>query len=156
MTFAHPAIAEYTSEQLFLLCKISNQPKFLEVFASGGEIVYRYGKIGEPELELRRHADQVAYQPWSGMGSSIWEEVSFMNSGYEYLVSGSIDKNKAASNAPDAVSGGVEVLKSGQSIAYLACDTNEIVFNGGMAIMDAKEALGMSWDPVEQMWRHSQ
>ncbi|WP_425099722.1 hypothetical protein [Tropicibacter sp. S64] len=143
-------------EDLFLSCKIAGKSRWLEVCVEQGNIVYRYGKQGAPELELREHPANVAYMPWPGIGGTIWEEVEFANGEYGYLVHGAIDKQLAVSDAPGAVSGGVEVLKGGQSVASLSCDPAQVDFPWGDALMRAKEAVGMTWDPGEQMWQHGQ
>ncbi|WP_136443118.1 hypothetical protein [Pacificoceanicola onchidii] len=152
-TLAGMAFADCAPEQRFLSCKIDGKARWLEVCVEGSAVVYRYGKPGAPELELWERAEDIAYAPWPGFGRTIWEEVTFVNGGYSYVVHGSIDKGLAVQEAPNAVGGGVEVFEGARSIARLTCDPETVAFDWSDAISMAKAAAGLIWDPENQAWR---
>ena len=74
------------TEQVAFACKIKDSSRQVSVCESGdGLYVYRYGKPGiEPELTISATPTEVTYNPWNGVGSSMWSDLSFNNGGYRY------------------------------------------------------------------------
>lgn len=154
LTLATSAHAQCASEgQTFLSCSLEKSGKHLSVCLEGDRAVYRFGPKGTPELTLSQPLDRLDYRPWNGVGSSIWEEVRFVNSDITYAVYGSILRIAAdAADGPN-LSGGVEVLRGDTSLANLACARKTVVFPWSEAISDAKRAAGLTWDRSSQSWR---
>ena len=51
-----------------------------------GDLVYVFGPPGAPELELRRHEEEVVYTPWDGSGSSHAAQLGFRTNGQYHVV----------------------------------------------------------------------
>ena len=51
-----------------------------------GDLVYVFGPPGAPEVELRRHEEQVVYTPWNGSGSSYTAQLGFRTDAQFHVV----------------------------------------------------------------------
>lgn len=102
-----------------LSCTARGGSKALEVCIAGREIGYAYGPRGAaPELRLVRDVAEIENRPWPGIGRTLWEETTFRNDGYAYLVHISVDR--LDENATPE--GGVIVLRGGATLARVDCD----------------------------------
>jgi hypothetical protein len=58
----------------FLSCTLRNGAKTLDVCIANDTLSYTYGpKSGPAELALTQSARDVDYEPWPGIGRTIWE-----------------------------------------------------------------------------------
>lgn len=125
--------------------------KALEVCLDGGLVSYAFGPAGAPELELTTRVEQAEYVPWGGVGRSIYEEVTFRNGPYGYLVWTANDRQILDDTSPAKVTGGVIVSKAGKQIAALDC-TPFTIENGIDALWEAKERAGQCWSREDFAW----
>lgn len=150
------AIAECSSDQeLYFSCSFSEGDKAIHVCENPGSVTYQFGPIGEePELMLSETVQDVAYTPWSGIGSTIWEEVAFGNEGYRYVVYAALVRSFPQNETDDITvtpTGGITVFNGETEIANLRCDEGSAEFPWGTGIYEAKTSLGLCFD-VSDGW----
>ena len=133
-----PALAD-CAEETFVSCTIKGKP--LDVCVQGDRVTYAYGPEGARELELSEPLSALTHQPWSGVGRSIWEGLSFRNAGYTYEAYLSFDRL----NPDGAMEGGVSVLKGDDLVAQLACDAGTVEGEFD-TVSDAMAAQGFCWN----------
>lgn len=147
LTLPTSAVAACRGETV-LSCTAQGGKKSLDVCISDGAVTYSYGATGKaPDLTLDAHVAEITHQPWPGVGGAIWEETTFFNKDYSYVVWLSVDRN----NHDMPPMGGVTVQKSGKDIARVECDSAGIEL-GLFAISDAKGAMGLCWDGMNGRW----
>lgn len=141
-------------EETFMSCRMADQTRVLAVCFDAKVAQYTYGPPGQPELTLSEPVATLDYLPWPGVGSAIWEEVTFTNGPYSYIVSGGFERPFGDEDPPDVPPrfGGVVVQRDGVTLAELACDPATVDFAWGEGLWDAKENLGQSWNDVERRW----
>lgn len=132
--------------EVLLSCPIGK--KQLDLCLTSSAVTYSFGPRGAPELVLSSPLTEAAFQPWPGVGSAIWDAVSFTNKGTTYEVWTSLDRN-----TPNAVwEGGVNVLKGEALVAQLTCAPGTV--QGELsAIFAAKEAAGLCWSHESFRWQ---
>ena len=107
-------------------CTFQNGAKAVEVcdaiWLDGDQAAYGFFKRdGTIEKEIITDKASLIYDTGTGLGAQLSESVSFnTNDGYTYEVYWS-----AARDADD-VSGGINVLQNGDSIANLICDAGSV------------------------------
>jgi hypothetical protein len=121
--------------------------KTLEVCYWKGMLTYRFGPEGKPELTLNEPLETVAFTPWPGISSSIWETVAFRNDGYVYEVWTSVERDPE-STEPRA--GGVRVTQGDKTVAELDCDRGTAT--GMDTLYDLKEGIAQCWDMETRTW----
>lgn len=126
-------------------CQIGT--KRVEVCYWKGMLTYSFGREGKPELFLNERLETVAFTPWPGIGSSLWETVAFQNEGYTYEVWTSVERDPEATE-PRA--GGVQVLQGDKTVAELTCDRGTATSMEGL--YDLKDGIGQCWDMTTQTW----
>lgn len=141
---ATPAWATCQGDEAFS-CRIG--AKQVEVCYWKGMLTYSYGPEGKPELFLNEPLQTVAFTPWPGVGSGIWETVAFRNKGYTYEVWTSVERDPEAT---EPRSGGVRVLQGDQTVAELTCDRGTATPMD--TLYDLKEGIGQCWDMESQTW----
>ncbi len=115
--------------EIFMSCTFNNGAKTVEVCANGATASYRFGPTkGQPELALTVPASQIDYAPWPGVGRSIFESVTFHNSGVSYEVFAGVDREATANNQRGDAFGGITVFQKGTEIAALECDPGSVYF----------------------------
>ena len=127
-----PALAD-CAEDTFVSCTIKGKP--LDVCVQGDRVTYAYGRAGARELELSEPLSALTLQPWSGVGRSIWEGLSFRNAGYTYEAYLSFDRL----NPDGAMEGGVSVLKGDDLVAQLAWP--ELIIVGALWLITFPAAM---------------
>lgn len=142
--FTLPAHAACQGDQGFA-CQIGSRQ--LEVCYWKGMLTYSYGPEGKPEITLTEPFETVAFTPWPGIGSSLWESVAFRNDGYVYEVWTSVERDPA-STEPRA--GGVRVLQGDKTVAELDCDRGTA--SPMEALYDLKAGIGQCWSVETQLW----
>lgn len=141
---AAPAHAACQGDEAFF-CKIGS--KTLEVCYWKGMLTYAYGPEGKPELFLNERLETVAFTPWPGIGSSLWETVAFQNDGYTYEVWTSVERDPEST---EPRSGGVRVLQGDATVADLTCDRSTATSMDGL--YDLKAGIGQCWDLESRTW----
>ncbi|WP_395543183.1 hypothetical protein [Neotabrizicola sp. sgz301269] len=138
-----------TAEATVFSCQIGK--KTLTLCHWKGALTYSYGVAGKPDLTIAEPLESVAYTPWPGIGSSIWETVAFQNQGYIYEVWTSIERDP---DSTQPLQGGVNVLKGEALQAQLTCDTGT-ASNPLDGIYALKESIGQCWDFDSRSWQGS-
>ena len=141
---ATPASAACQGEEAFS-CQIGQ--KTLDVCYWKGALIYRYGPEGHPELTIAEPLETVDYTPWPGIGSAIWETVSFRNDGYTYEIWTNIERDPEATE-PRA--GGVRVMQGDATVAELSCNRGTATPMDGL--YDLKSWIGQCWDGESKTW----
>ena len=141
---ASPIWAACQGDEAFS-CQIG--AKRVEVCYWKGMLSYRFGREGKPELVLNEPLETVAFTPWPGIGSSLWETVAFQNEGYTYEVWTSVERDPEAT---EPRSGGVRVLQGDQTVAELACDRGTATPMD--TLYDLKDGIGQCWDMKARTW----
>jgi len=136
-----------TGEAL-LSCTAKSGAKAIDVCLEGDDFTYAYGPTGKkPELALRVPLTAGTLYPWQGFGRAISESIVFDNGGFRYEVSYSVDRLEE--NHPS--DGSVYVTKSGQEVAFIACDPGSVTVSL-FAAQDAMTALGLCWNSESEGW----
>ncbi|MBL9047593.1 MAG: hypothetical protein JNK34_09845 [Tabrizicola sp.] len=144
---ATPAAADCLPEGGVFSCQIGD--KRVEICHETDIITYSFGPPGQPEMQITEAMDSVAFTPWPGVSSAIWETVLFTNDGYGYEVWTSQERN-AEEDAP--LEGGVRVLQGEELVAELTCDPGT-PSNSLEMIWDLKESVGLCWEFGSQSWK---
>jgi hypothetical protein len=144
LALAAPAHAGCQGDEAFS-CQIG--AKRVEVCYWKGMLTYSFGREGKPELTLNEPLETVAFTPWPGIGSSLWETVAFRNEGYTYEVWTSVERDPEA-NEPRA--GGIRVTQGEATVAELTCDRGTATPMD--ALYDLKDGIGQCWDMGTQSW----
>jgi hypothetical protein len=138
----------YAEETVLLACGFANG-KSLSLTAHPEGVTYRFGRPGlVPELELNRPYAEVDVTPWSGVGGSIWEELSLTNGDVSYLLWGDFDRMTDDHD----MSGGIIVLRGEEDVAHFDC-LPETVSYTVFGFADAYEAAGYCWDSYAMIWK---
>lgn len=136
---ATPAMAD-TKELMF--CAIEDSSKMVTVTLDGADVVYEFGNLNAtPDLTLTTPAADVGYEPWPGVGNTIWETITFYNGDYGYTVVMGAERV----NDP-AKYGGITVTKGGAEIASLDCIPSSVSFSFDNDLYEAKTAAGWCLD----------
>lgn len=148
VTVATAAQAACPTTEIFS-CQVKS--KTVEVCLGAGTVTYTYGRPGKPELDLSATVQQAEYTPWAGVGRSIYEEVTFRNGPYAYLVWAALDRHVLDEKNPEKISGGVLVFKNEAEIASLSCKPFTIR-NNIDALYEAKTAAGQCYVREDGAW----
>ncbi|MBE2278345.1 MAG: hypothetical protein IAE87_18850 [Rhodobacteraceae bacterium] len=132
--------------EVLLSCPIGR--KHLELCLTPEAVLYSFGPKGNPELKLAVPVTEAAYQPWPGVGRTIWDSVQLFNGGITYEVWTSIDRDDPAA----LWEGGINVLKGEALQAELTCAAGSVT-NDLTAIFAAKEAAGQCWSFDNLRWQ---
>ena len=62
---------------VLLACDMAGSSKQLETCLIGDRVRYAFGAADMPDLVLERHVRDVLYEPWPGVGRSIWHVTGF-------------------------------------------------------------------------------
>lgn len=141
---AGPVWAACQGDEAFS-CQIG--AKRVEVCYWKGMLTYRFGRDGKAEITLNEPLESVAFTPWPGIGSSLWETVAFHNEGYTYEVWTSVERDPEATE-PRA--GGVRILQGEETVAELSCDRGTATPMD--TLYDLKDGIGQCWDMGSQTW----
>lgn len=141
---AAPAHAACQGDEAFS-CRIG--ARTLDVCYWKGMLTYRFGPDGKPEITLNEPLETVAFTPWPGIGSSLWETVAFRNNGYTYEVWTSVERDPEAT---EPRSGGVRVMQGEATVAELTCDRGTATPMD--TLYDLKGGIGQCWDMETRTW----
>ena len=136
---AGPALAERTE---LMFCALQDSGKMVTVTLDGPDVTYEFGNLNAvPDLFLTTPAADIDYQPWPGVGNTIWETITFYNGDYGYSVVMGVERV----NNP-AKYGGITVTKDGIEIANLDCLPSSVAFEVVNPLYDIKTAAGWCVD----------
>lgn len=134
------AAAPVGAEPVTLLdCPIG--AKRLTVTADAEAVTYRFGAEGAPELTLTNPLSASSFQPWPGVGRSIFESIRFENESYAYEAFWSFDRLEPEGD----MAGGVVVLKEENIVATLDCDAGQVEATF-FTMEDHLREAGICWD----------
>ena len=147
LLFASPAAADCSPGETLFTCQAGQ--KVLEICHEAGTLIYSFGPAGAPELLLAEPLATANFQPWPGVGSSIWESLTFFNQGYAYEVTTSVSRDPGSDQG---LQGAVFVLKGDRMVGEVACDPGT-ASNALDVVWTLKEAIGQCWDFGTQSWQ---
>ena len=128
-----------SSELMF--CALQDSSKMVSVRLDGPDVTYAFGDLNEmSDLILTESAADIDYQPWPGVGNTIWESITFYNGDYSYTVVMGVERK----NNPDSY-GGIIVRKAGEEIANLDCIPSSVSFDQVSPLSQIKAEAG--WCP---------
>jgi hypothetical protein len=143
-----PALAACPGEVVFS-CPV--KARTLEVCIDAGQAHYAFGPPGKPDLSISEGLATLDFQPWPGIGRTIWQSVRFHNQDVDYEVWSSIDKPMDETDEP-VWHGGVTVTRGDETLADLTCTAPpDPPFLD--ALFDAKVAAGQCWNFDTRAWQ---
>lgn len=142
-----PAAADCLPGGTVFSCQMGG--KTLEICNETDVLIYNFGPPGAPELIIAEPLETVTFTPWPGVGSAIWEMVTFQNEGHVYEVVTSVDRDPGGDQT---LQGGVYVTKDDTMIAELYCDPGT-ASNALDVLWDLKESIGQCWDFETTSWQ---
>ena len=150
------AIAECPrGQETFASCLIEGRNTEVNVCFDKDYTTYSYGPIGgAPELVLYELTNRVDFEPWPGVGKSIYESVTFYNGDYAYNVGGGFERpfSDEEMNQPIRRFGWVTVTESGETAANLECIPDTVGYGFGGGIYDVKTSARQTWDEASLTW----
>jgi hypothetical protein len=108
------AMADCINQTEVFSCQIGS--KTLDICHWKGALIYSFGPANAPDLTIAEPLETIAFTPWPGVGSAIWENVAFHNQGYTYEVWTAVERNPEDTRP---LQGGVNVLKGEELQAQL-------------------------------------
>ena len=135
-----------------LSCSLLDRQTEVSLCIGGDTIFYAYGGFGEkPEVQLSAPVAEIESRPWSGIGRTIWETVTFRDGDFAYEVNLGATTVQEGDELVRQDAGGVAVFVNGQEMTYVECDAKSATA-GIWAVSDAKEAAGICWNPNAFEW----
>ncbi|MEC9199445.1 MAG: hypothetical protein VX974_17720 [Pseudomonadota bacterium] len=131
-------------ESVMFACTFNGGKKAVEVcdtnyWADGDNAAYGFFETGGwIEKEIITDKASLNVTPWSGVGSSIWETVTFYSGDCGYEVWWSVERSD---DAP--LHGGITVTQSGAALVELSCEESSVQQQLGLLI-EAVEAAQIS------------
>lgn len=133
-------------------CTMSNGKNAVDVCLQEGVVTYSFGKLGKtPDLLLARKEVDVSMSPWNGVGRSIYEEISFHNREYSYILGYSMDRK--AQDSP--LEGTLIVVEGDATAAELTCDKGSVQTADFYPLFEAKELAGQRYCPDAFLWANN-
>ena len=132
---------------VLLSCPIGKNQ--LQVCLTPQAVTYSFGPAGAPDLSLTSPIRDAAYTPWPGIGSAIWDSLSFTNAGTTYEVWTSVERSPESTKG---YQGGVNVLKGDTLLAQLLCKDGTVQTDLS-PVFDAKESAGQCWNFGTLAWQ---
>ena len=130
-------------------CPIQGSSKVIEMCLKDEVLTYRFGRPGQPEIELTEPVAAGTYRPWNGIGRSITEAVTFTNRDYSYDVWWSLDRLEE--DRP--VTGGVTIFQGEKYLAQVECAPGTVGDSFEPILTDAMRANGQCWDYASHSWQ---
>ncbi|MCV2894329.1 hypothetical protein [Lentibacter sp. XHP0401] len=142
-------------QEAFTSCQIKGRNTEVFVCFDDQIATYTYGPIGgAAELHISEAIERVDFVPWSGVGVSIHESVTFFSGDYAYNVGGGFDRPFSEEDMQRELRrfGWIEVTENGEHAAGLECIPYTVSYGFGGGIYDLKVAAGQTWDPYSFTW----
>ena len=107
--------------EIVFLCQAKKNQKTIALFKQGNTFIYQYGSdMGRPELQLVRSSSAVTKQPWNGVGSEMWQNITLNNKAYSYTVYSSYGRK-----VNGKISAGVSISKGSKHLTSVECHTGD-------------------------------
>ncbi|MBT8154144.1 hypothetical protein KMP13_09600 [Epibacterium ulvae] len=147
---ASAALACPNGSETLVSCTFEGGKKQLQTCIAGDQVLYRFGATNRsPDLDLVRPVTEVGLAPWPGVSRTIWEEMTFENDGFSYLVAYAQDRDPGTTE----ISGRLMVQQGEDVLATLTCDPGSVVSAGyALPIFDAKRAAGQHYNHQTYSW----
>lgn len=130
-------------------CSFNGGAKTVDICQQAEVVYYRFGPAnGAAEQILARDIRGVDMQPWNGVGRAIWEQVTFYNTVYSYIIDYSVERDPSGPPAE----GRLIVAEEDSEIAELLCDTGSVSVADFYPLFEAKEAAGQCYDRETFSW----
>ena len=142
-------------QDAFTSCQIAGRNTEVFVCHDDQVATYRYGPIGGPtELLLSETVEAVDFEPWSGSGKAIHEQITFYNGDVSYEVGGGFDRpfSEEEMLLDTRRFGWINVAQNGEALSRLECIPETVTYGFGGGIYDQKVALGLVWDERSETW----
>ena len=132
----------------FLACKVG--AKQLSLSIQGETVTYSFGPAGKPELVRQEPVATVDFQPWSGVGRTDTNIVTFHNHSHSYTVVSSTNYGNYRNDIHyHDIS--IWIERDGKELAILECNEQ---FAGDPLdhLRVAKAAIGQCWNREQEQW----
>lgn len=142
-------------QEAFTSCQIEGRNTEVFVCHDDQIATYSYGPIGEAAaLFLSETIENVDFEPWSGSGKAIHENVTFYNGDFSYEVGGGFDRPFSDEEMLLGIRrfGWVDVAQNDEIVSRLECTPKTVSYGFGGGIYDAKVAAGLVWDDYSKTW----
>lgn len=142
-------------QEAFTSCQIAGRGTEAFVCFDDQVATYRYGPIGAvPDLVLTDSIAQVDFEAWPGVGTAIYEHVTFYNGDFSYEVGGGFERpfSDAEMEAGPRRFGWIEVAENGKVLSRLECIPETVSYGFGGGIYDVKMAAELAWDERSKTW----
>lgn len=153
-------------QQVFSSCQIEEHNTEVFVCFDDEIATYRYGPIdGSPELSLSEAVETVEFRPWSGIGRSTGESITFYNGNYSYHLVGGFERllpepedldENGDYDAKTRHYGWLEVALNGEILVEFTCIPETVGYAFGGGIYDLKVDAGQTWDDHTRSWIFNQ
>jgi len=142
-------------QEAFTSCQIKGQNTEVFVCHDDHIVNYSYGPVGGPaDLYLLDTVENVDFEPWSGIGKAIHENITFYNGDYSYEVGGGFDRpfSEEEMLLDTRRFGWIEIAQNGEAVGRFECIPETVSYGFGGGIYDAKVAAGLVWDAYSRTW----
>jgi hypothetical protein len=114
------SIADVAPIEVVFMCTTEKANKTLSLFKQGSYFIYQYGpSTGKPEISVAAKESEVVKEPWNGMGSTIWSNITIKNGEYSYTVHSAYTRNTGNEESEDSF--GVNISKGDAYISSVKC-----------------------------------
>ena len=139
IALAQPAAADCPAgSQPFVSCVIVESASQMQACFDDTKFTFELGPFASPpNVSVTMPLQEVAIQPWSGMGGSYTEAASFTHAGITYYIWWAADR--LTDEHP--ISGGVTLTEGDTQLSALTCAV-EPQIGGLWGLPDAKGVLG--------------
>lgn len=143
-------------QEIFMSCQIADRDTEVMVCSDDQVATYSYGPVGgPPDFFLSEPVTLVDFEPWSGLGKAIHENVTFYNDAFSYEVGGGFERpfsDEEMQLGPQHF-GWVEVTQNGKTLSRLECIPDTVTYGfGDGGLYAAKLAAGLVWDDRSKTW----
>lgn len=143
-----PAAAFADCATPVFICTQDDGARTVEVCNVGADLTYAFGITGsEPDLRLSVPLAAGTFAPWPGVGSSIWESVSFPFDNETVEVWAATERT--GEDEPEQ--GGVRVLAGDVEMSAFDCDAGSVTSDFA-GLSDAMYDAGYCWNREEFAW----
>ncbi|MDQ2065734.1 hypothetical protein Q9295_05080 [Xinfangfangia sp. CPCC 101601] len=145
------ALADCGADTEIFSCQIGKKQLQICFDDRADVFAYTFGRKGKPDLSLWETTPDLDFQPWPGVGSAIWENVTFYNDGHSYEVWTSVQRDPEDQSG---LSAGVTVRQGETTLTTLTCNPGSASQSLDV-IYDVKVAYGQCWSFADQAWAWS-
>lgn len=104
--------------EVVFMCTTTKNSKSISLYKQGDNFIYQFGLLGsKPEISIVAKDSEVIKEPWNGIGSLIWTNITLQNGEYSYTVRSAYTRNPEITTD----SFGVDIAKNDTFIASVQC-----------------------------------